>query len=331
MQQPVIRISMFTINSGLFLLFISFILTQCSPAGSGSDTYPTRPITYIVPWTAGGMTDMTSRVMGAVLQNALGKPVNVVNRTGGGGVVGHLSLAQAAPDGYTLGAMTVEISLLHHTGLTPLTYKDYTPLALLVNNPAAITVRADAPWDSLPELLADIKARPGVLQASGTAKDGIWDLARRGFLQAAGLPETAMPWVPSQGASPALQELLAGGVAVITTSLSEVDALRKAGQVKTLAVMADERLPSFPKVPTLKEYGLDWSIGGWVAICAPAGLAPEIKSRLDSAIQLAVRDSMYLTSLNGAGANLQFLAGEKLEQFLQKQDEINGKLITNQQ
>lgn len=309
-----------------FLLLLSF-LVRCAPSEDASDSYPRRPITYIVPWAAGGMTDVTSRVMGAVLQKALGQPVNVVNRTGGGGVVGHLAIAQAPSDGYTLGAMTVEITLLHHTGLMDLTYEDYTPLALLVNNPAAITVRADAPWDSLPDLLAEIKARPGELQASGTAKDGIWDLARRGFLQTAGLPESAMPWVPSQGASPALQELLAGGVDVVTASLTEVDALRKAGQVKTLAVMAEERLEGFPNVPTLKEYGIDWSIGGWASVSAPAGLAPEVQAKLDSAIQVAVRDTMYLNSLKSAGANLQFMAGDDFKAFLERQDRVNGELM----
>lgn len=311
----------------ILFVFVTLSLWQCSDSASGPDSYPTRPITYIVPWAAGGMTDMTSRVMGAVLQNVLGQPVNVVNRTGGGGVVGHLAISQAQPDGYTVGAVTVEITMLHHTGLTPLTPENYTPLALLVNNPAAITVRADAPWDSLPQLLNEIKARPGELQASGTAKDGIWDLARRGFLKAAGLPESALPWVPSQGASPALQELLADGVQVVTASLTEVDALRKAGQVKTLAVMADERLAGFPNVPTLKEYGLDWSIGGWVTISAPAGLAPEIKAKLDSAIQVAVRDTMYTNALKSAGANLQFLAGQELDRFMEQQDKLNGELM----
>ena len=310
----------------IIFIFATLLLWQCSDSASGPD-YPNRPITYVVPWAAGGMTDMSSRVMGAVLQNVLGQPVNVVNRTGGGGVVGHLALSQAQPDGYTIGAVTVEITMLHHTGLTPLTLENYTPLALLVNNPAAITVRADAPWDSLPQLLAEIKARPGELQASGTAKDGIWDLARRGFLKAAGLPESALPWVPSQGASPALQELLADGVQVVTASLTEVDALRKAGQVKTLAVMADERLPGFPNVPTLKEYGLDWSIGGWVSIAAPAGLSPEIEAKLDSAIQVAVKDTMYTNALKSAGANLQFMAGPELDRFLAAQDKLNGELM----
>ncbi|MEZ5043246.1 MAG: tripartite tricarboxylate transporter substrate binding protein [Saprospiraceae bacterium] len=306
-------------------LLLSFL--QCGPSGNQSKTYPTRPISFIVPWAAGGMTDLSSRMAGAVLQHALGQPVNVINRTGGGGVIGHLAISQAKPDGYTIGAVTVDISLLHHTGITDLTYENYTPLALLVNNPAAITVRNDAPWDSLPDLLADLRANPGKLQASGTAKAGIWDLARMGFLKAAGLPESAMPWVPSQGAAPALQELLAGGVDVVTAALSEVDALRKAGQVRALAVMSDERLPEFPGVPTLKEYGLDWSVGGWVAICGPPDLPADIVATLDSTIRVAVKDPDYLTAMKNSGATMQFLDGEACRAFMAKQDQVNGELL----
>jgi len=311
----------------LLWVAISILFVACGETTDQKKSYPTKPLSFIVPWSAGGMTDMSSRMASAVWQNALGQSVNVVNRTGGGGVVGHLAISQARPDGYTIGAVTVDITLLHHTGITDLTYKNYTPIALLVNNPAAVTVRADAPWDSLPDLLADLRKSPGELQASGTAKNGIWDLARMGFLKAAGLEPSAMPWVPSQGAAPALQELIAGGVDVVTAALSEVDALRQAGQVKTLAVMAEERLPEFPDVPTLKEYGLDWSVGGWVAICGPADLPDEIRTALDSTIRVTVQDPEYLTAMKNSGATMQFLAGEECAAFMAKQDQVNGELL----
>ena len=255
-----------------------------SNSSNATDEYPSRPVSLLVPWAAGGMTDLSSRALAAVLQKHLGVSVNVINRTGGGGVIGHLALSQAKPDGYTIGAMTVEITMLHNMGLTDLTYEDYVPLSMLVHNAAALTVKADAPYETLEDLLEAIRNNPGTLQASGTARGGIWDLARIGFLDAAGLKDSDMPWVPSQGAAPALQELLAGGVDVVTASLSEVDALRQAGQVKTLAVMSEERLVSFPDVPTLGEQGVDWALGGWVAVSAPAGLVPQVKSKLEQAI-----------------------------------------------
>ena len=128
--------------------------------------------------------------------------------------------------------------------------------------------------------MADLRAEPGAHMASGTSRGGIWDLGRIGFLNGAGLPESALPWVPSQKAAPALQELLAGGVSVVTAALAKTDAVRKAGHVRSLAAMAEERLPSAPDMPTLKELGLDWSIGGWMIVAAPAGLPPERRAIL---------------------------------------------------
>jgi tripartite-type tricarboxylate transporter receptor subunit TctC len=289
--------------------------------------YPAQPITYIVPWSPGGGTDTTSRTVAAFLQEELGEPVNVVNRTGGGGVVGHLATASADADGYTIGAVTVEITMMHHTGLTDLTYESYTPIALLVNNNAAVTVRADAPWDTLDELVAYIRENPGELQASGTSLGGIWDLARIGFLDAAGLSPDAMPWVPSQGAAPAFQELLAGGVDVVTAALAEANTLRQAGEVKVLGVMADERLASFPDVPTLAEQGYDWSIGGWVSLAAPAGIPEEALAELADAIDATMNNPEFLERMNTAGLNIQYVPTSDIAAFMAEQDAVMGQLL----
>lgn len=309
----------------LLLLFV--VLVSGCQSGSDNAPYPSRPITFIVPWNAGGGTDTVSRALAAVLQERIGEPVNVVNRTGGGGVVGHLGIAQAEPNGYTLGAVTVEITMMHWTGLTDLTYDDYTPIALVTNNPGSVTVAADAPWDTLDELLAAVEANPGEYLASGTSKGGVWDLARIGMLREAGLPESALPWVPSQGAAPALQELLAGGVHVVTVALAETDAMRKAGQVKVLGVMAEERLAGAPDVPTLKEQGLDWTIGGWMVASAPAGLPDSIRTTLRDALQEVTSDPAYREPLQQAGFNLMFVTGEELEAFLARQNQVNGELL----
>ncbi|MEZ4827158.1 MAG: tripartite tricarboxylate transporter substrate binding protein [Bacteroidia bacterium] len=304
-----------------------FAFTGCKTGGNNPENYPSRPITLIVPWNPGGGTDLSSRAMASVLQEVLGQPVNVVNRTGGGGVVGHLAISQAKPDGYTLGAVTMEITMMHWQGLTDLTYQNFTPLALIMNNAASVTVRKDAPWNTLEELLSDIRANPGKFRASGTSKGGIWDLARIGFLKAAGLPESALPWVPSQGAAPALQELIAGGVDVVTAAVAEVDALRRAGEVKVLAAMAPERLADFPEIPTLREQGVDWTLGGWISIGAPAGLPAEIVVKLDSALNLAAQQPAYLDAMHKAGFNLAPMQAAAFSAFIQEQDRINGELI----
>ena len=320
---------MFRIRLKHLLVFALFFFASagCQPGDTSPASFPSRPISYLVPWNPGGGTDTVSRALAAVLQKELGESANVINRTGGGGVVGHLAIAQARPDGYTVGAVTGEITMMHWQGLTDLTIDDYTPIALLMNNPAAITVKADAPWNSLQALIEDLQARPGEILASGTSRGGIWDLARVGFLNAAGLPASAMPWVPSQGAAPALQELIAGGVQVVTAALAETEALYRAGEVKVLGVMSDDRLAAFPEIPTLVEQGVDWRIGGWVSIGAPAGLPEDVKARLVAATRAAASDSAYATPLQNAGFNLTYLDGEAFASFLAEQDRINGELI----
>ena len=128
-------------------------------AATANAQYPQRPVQVIVPWGAGGGTDATARIIAALLEKELKQPFNVVNRTGGSGVVGHDAIAKAAPDGYTIGMITVEITMMHHVGLTPLKHTDYTPIGLVNADPAGITVRADAPYKSTKDLLAAIKAR----------------------------------------------------------------------------------------------------------------------------------------------------------------------------
>ena len=172
--------------------------------------YPQRPIQLIVPWGAGGGTDATARILASLLEKELGQPVNVVNRTGGSGVVGHQAIASAAPDGYTLGMITVEISMMHWMGITSLKPADYTALALVNADPAGLSVRADSPYRSVRELLAAARANPGRLKASGTGQGGIWHLALVGLLRDQGIAPSAMPWVPAQGAAPSLLELVAG-------------------------------------------------------------------------------------------------------------------------
>src|SRR5918996_3745116 len=172
MKNPLGRIATLAVASALSLA-----------AGTALADYPERPITLIVPWGAGGGTDATGRMIGAVLEKDLGQPVNVVNRTGGSGVVGHSAIATAPPDGYTLGIITVEISMMHWQGLTELTPGSYQPLALVNADPAGFQVRADSPWKSVKEVVDAVKANPGKYKASGTGQGGIWHLAIAGLLQ----------------------------------------------------------------------------------------------------------------------------------------------------
>src|SRR5215475_419260 len=153
-------------------------------AGNAQGAFPERPITLIVPWAAGGGTDAVARQIAQMLERDFKQPVNVVNRTGGSGVVGHQAIASAAPDGYTFGLITLEINLMHWVGLTDLTFEKFTPIALVNQDPAAIHVKADSPYKNVKELFAQIKANPNKLTASGTGQGGSWHVALAGLMQA---------------------------------------------------------------------------------------------------------------------------------------------------
>jgi tripartite-type tricarboxylate transporter receptor subunit TctC len=263
-------------------------------ASSAFAQYPQRPVQVIVPWGAGGGTDATARIIATLLEKELKQPFNVVNRTGGSGVVGHDAIAKAPADGYTIGMITVEITMMHHVGLTPLKYTDYTPIGLVNADPAGINVRIDSPYKSVQELLAAIKANPGKLKASGTGQGGIWHLAIAGLLKQQGIDPAALPWVPSQGAAPGLQDLVAGGVDVVPCSIPEARAMIDGGKVRALAIMDDNPPSLYPNVPTLKKsLGSDWQLAAWRVIAAPKGIPAEAQKTLTGALKKVYDSKEY--------------------------------------
>jgi tripartite-type tricarboxylate transporter receptor subunit TctC len=304
------------------------VLGSAWSSGPAAAAYPERPITIIVPWGAGGGTDATGRILASLMEKDLGVPVNVVNRTGGSGVIGHSAIATAAPDGYTLGVVTVEIGMMHWQGLTDLTYKDYTPLALYNADPAGLQVRADSEWQTAQDVLDAIKANPGKYKASGTGQGGIWHLALAGMLQAAGIAPDAAPWVPSKGAAPGLQDMVAGGVDIVTCSVPEAQALLEAGRVKSLAVMSDERNPAFPDVPTLKEAtGLDWKVAAWRGIAGPKGLPEEVTQKIVPLLEKIWNGQEFKDFMAKRGFGLVWRGPDGFEQWMAESDASLGKVM----
>jgi tripartite-type tricarboxylate transporter receptor subunit TctC len=283
---------------------------------------PDRPLTMVVPWGAGGGTDAVARMLASLMEKDLGQPVNVVNRTGGSGVVGHAAIAGAAPDGYTLGLITVEIAMMHHQKLTELNPTSYTPIALVNLDPAGFQVRADSSYKNMNDVLAAIKAAPpGKFKASGTGQGGIWHLALAGMLRDAKIDPAAVPWVPSNGAAPGLQDLVAGGVEFVPCSLPEARALIDAGKVRSLAVMDKSRSSLFPNVPTLKEaIGSDWATGAWRGIAAPKGLPENVRARLEASVKKAYDSKEYKDFMAQRGFGTLWGNGTEFASFMAKAD-----------
>jgi tripartite-type tricarboxylate transporter receptor subunit TctC len=313
--------------SGLIAVALALLGSGWS-GGPAEAAYPERPITIIVPWGAGGGTDATGRILASLMATELGVPVSVVNRTGGGGVIGHSAIANAAPDGYTLGVVTVEIGMMHWQRLTDLTYRDYTPLALYNADPAGLQVRADSEWQKAQDMLAAIKASPGKYKASGTGQGGIWHLALAGMLQAAGVAPEAAPWVPSQGSAAAMQDLVAGGVDIVTCSVPEAQALLEAGRAKSLAVMSDQRNAAFPDIPTLKEAtGLDWKVAAWRGIAGPRGLPDQVTKKLVPLLEKIWNGKEFKDFMAQRGFGLVWQGPDGFEQWMAESDQSLGKVM----
>ena len=316
------------ISIGLIVLFGVFALAAIWPASPAEAAWaPNRPVSLICPWAAGGGTDRIARMVAVLLEKELGQPVTVVNRTGGGGAIGHTAGATAGTDGHTITIVTVELAMMHWLGLTPVTYKEFTPVVLLNIDPAGVQVSATSEWKTLKELLDYVKANPGKAKASGTGKAGIWDLARAGMLKTAGLPIDAMPWVPSTGAATGLQELVAGGVQVVTASLVEGRPLIDAGKVRPLAHMADARDPAFPNVPTLKELGLNWTMGAWRGIALPKSTSPEIVAVYEKALDKVVKSKEFVDFMKAGPFGILYKPSGEFAKFLAQQDETMGVLM----
>ena len=200
-------------------------------------------------------------------------------------------------------------------------------MALLNFDPAGISVRTDSEWKTVKELENYAKANPGKLKASGTGKGGIWDLAREGWLKMAGIPVDAIPWVPSNGAAPALQEMMAGGVQVVSCSLPEARAMIEAKKVRALAIMAEKRAEIFPEVPTLKELGMNWTMGAWRGLTVPKGTPADVVATLEKAVEKVMATQQFKEFMQKNGFGIWFKPAAEFDKFLAQEDEVKGKLM----
>ena len=307
-------------------LALPAILAGCAR----STSFPSQPLVLLCPWSAGGGTDRVARHVAALLERELAVPVNVVNATGGAGVTGHTRGALARPNGYTFTLVTAELNMLHWRGLTNISHDGYDPLMLINRDDAAVFVRNDAPWASLDALQEAIRHAPQSLKASGTAYGGIWHVAFAGWLNAIGLSPDAVTWISINGAAPSLQELMAGGLDAVCCSVPEAQALLEAGEIRCLGLMAEERLPAFPGIPTFRELGVDWAMGTWRGLMLPPGVPEPRRAVLLDAVRAVVESRDYQDFVTQAGFSPAALGPDAFAAFLAENDAQMGAILTSE-
>jgi tripartite-type tricarboxylate transporter receptor subunit TctC len=261
------------------------VLVGVSPAAA----FPDRPVTVIVPWAAGGGTDMIVRIFAVGFEKELGVPINVVNQPGGNALTGNTTIKNAKPDGYTLGVTTAEIAYYTTLGTSNITQDDFDIFSRVAVTVAGMTVRDDAPFKNLGDFVKAVKEKPaGTYSGSGVGIGGIWHIALGGLLESVGLEPNVVKWVPSQGGAPALQEIGAGAVTLFSGSPIEAKSLMDAGRMRGLAVFSNERVPAVQTIPTAKEQQIDYVFECLFLVLGPKGIPAETRKILYEAAKRAV-------------------------------------------
>ena len=242
------------------------ILAGMFASSSALAQYPDRPIELVVPWAAGGGTDAMARAFAEAAKKYSTQPLVVINKPGATGSIGFSDVARATPDGYKVSVLTAELLIIPHMGIGKVSQDDFIPIARFNSLASAITVRADAPWNTLEEFLAYAKRSPGNVKVGNSGVGSIWHLAAAALQDKAGVQFNHIPF---QGGNPAVMALLGGHIDAATVSTAEVLTYVASGKLKALAVMSDKRIKGFETVPTLKERNIDLSVGSWAGLGVP--------------------------------------------------------------
>jgi tripartite-type tricarboxylate transporter receptor subunit TctC len=261
------------------------------PVPAVAQQFPAREVQIIIPYAPGGATDLVFRALAASSQQYLGKAVVVVNRAGGGGAVGFTEAAQAKPDGYTLASVITPVTILPHQVKTAFTYQSFEPILNVVQDPAMFQVLADAPWKTLKEFVDYARKNPGMITVGNSGAGGGVHLIAVAFERAAGVKFNHIPFA---GGGPSVAALLGGHVNAVSVSPPEGIAQVKAGKLRIIALFSEKRMADFPDVPTVREQGIDFTMGQWRGLAAPKGTPPEVIRILHDAFRKGMQDPAFV-------------------------------------
>lgn len=269
---------------------------------AAQDDWPAKPIRIVVPFAAGGTSDVLARTLGAQLQASLKQTVLIENKAGAGGVIGADSVAKAAPDGYTLLLGTIATHAINPALLPKMPYnaaKDFAPVMLLGSISNVLLVGPDQPFKSVKDVVAAAKARPGSLQFASAGQGTSQHLSGETFKLLAGVDLTHVPY---KGSAPAIQDVMGGQIPMsFETALVALPQI-KAGKVRALAVTSAKRSAVLPEVPTMQEAGIaNFDVASWQALYAPAGTPPAIVNKLNAELARIVAQPDTKTRIDGLG------------------------------
>jgi len=302
-------------------------LTLAVATFAAHGAYPEKPITMIVPFPAGGPTDLVSRVIGKTMADSMGQPIVIDNRGGANGNIGASLAAKAAPDGYTIfyNTSAVALSPSLYKNLTYDVTKDLSPVALAAVVPLALVVHPSVPANNVKEFIAYVKANPGKLSYGSAGAGNVTHLGAFQFLQANGLEAVHIPY---KGSAPADMDLVGGQIQFMTDTVNSVAAFVKDKRMKMLAVTTPKRVSIFPEVPTLAESGMPgFEVGAWQGLMVPAGTPRPVIDRLNTELRKALANPEVRAKLALQGAEPLGSTPEEYGAYIKKEIERWGKVV----
>src|SRR5512143_1374631 len=308
---------------------LAVVLGAFAPLAAAQEPYPSRPITLIVPFPPGGVADIIGRPVADAMGRFLNSPVVIENKAGAGGGIGMGFVAKAKPDGYTLLLALSSISILPEadriTGRAPMyQFSQLVPIARFTADPTVLVVRAESPWKTLAEFVADAKKRPGAITFGSSGNYGTMHVPMEMLAASAGVK---LLHVPFTGAGPAVVALLGGQIDAVSSGPSTVVQHVKAGKLRVLASWGDKRLASLPDVPTLTESGYPVVFTQWTALFAPAGTPDAVIGKLRDAARATVVDPKFVATMATVETPIQYLDAPDLQRFWDADNQKLGEAV----
>ena len=297
------------------------LLAGCAGADG---PYPSKEIRLIVQAAPGGTSDTVSRVMASLAEGPLGVPVICENKPGASGALAFAFTVRRPPDGYTIGHAPVEIATVRSLGFADVGPDDMSLICLVSKTPPALVVRADAPWQSLEELLAEARKEPGGLIFSNSGTGSIWHFNTMLLEQRTGVRFTHLPY---GGSSPALVSLLGGHVDAAIAGVGEVVAHVQSGKLRPLAVFDETRSSVFPETPTTHELGHAFGAPAWSGFFGPKGIPDDVVAKLADAFRHASETEQWQKLCREQGMTPQYLDREAFRTFALEQSEFFGGVL----
>ncbi|SEG51817.1 tripartite tricarboxylate transporter substrate binding protein [Marinobacterium lutimaris] len=293
----------------------SVLLASALTSGMALAEYPTKPITMVIPYNAGGGTDVLARALQPALEKSLGQTIIVNNIPGGGGILGFTKVATAKADGYTV---TIPNNVIFATeGMGNATYKStgFDYLGNVLTEDYVVAVRADGPWQTWDELVEDMKANPGKIKFGFSGYGGSTHVASAILARNIGYE---VKQIPHDGSSKAVVAAMGGHIDALMLNLGDLASGLESGKLRPLLSLGEKRMEEYPDVPTLKEEGGELLLTNWRGVAAPAGVSDEVKEAWGEALKAATSDPAFVKAIAAQGATIDYVApGEELDQRMQ--------------